>query len=147
MPQPGSERQDSDSADDAVQLYTFNQCVLGVVKCPAFGSLDEIFEWRKTFDKFDADHSGTIDINELEEMVQEVVGENAPVDDVMEEMGLPETEVPWMEFCMVMLRLNGMPSKELFCSRPPEPERVLALKAQAEQEVADTAADGLLPSP
>jgi hypothetical protein len=146
-PLPGSGQQDLKPADNGVQLYTFNQCVLGVVKCPAFSSLDEIFEWRKTFDKFDADHSGTIDVNELEEMVQEVIGDNAPVEDVMIEMGLPETEVPWMEFCLVMLRLNGMPGKDLFVSRPPEPERVLALKAQVEQEAANTSADGLLPSP
>jgi hypothetical protein len=128
-------------------LYTFNQCVLGVVKCPAFSSLDEIFEWRKTFDKFDADHSGTIDVNELEEMVEEMVGDNAPVDEVMDDMGLPETEVPWMEFCMVMLRLNGMPSKDLFVSRPAEPQRVVALAAGQEDKDLSGQDDDLASSP
>ena len=146
-PHPGSTGQapvpTGDAEQQAEQLYTFNQCILGVVKCPAFASLGEIFEWRKTFDHFDADHSGTIDVNELEEMVGAIVGDNAPVEGVMQEMGLPETEVPWMEFCMVMLRLNGMPSKDLFCSRPLEPQRLLALAAKAEQEVINSSADDL----
>ena len=149
-PQPGSAGQNLVHHDDAdqhtEQLYTFNQCILGVVKCPAFGSLDEIFEWRKKFDTYDADHSGTIDAQELEEMVVEIVGDNGDVEQVMEDLGLPETEVPWMEYCKVMLRLNGMPSKDLFVSRPPEPEKLLALRQRDAQELLESG-DDLLPSP
>lgn len=130
------------SAEDVTEqtaetLYNFNQVILGVVKCPAFSSLDEIFAWRQTFDKFDADHSGTIDTNELEEMVEEMIGDNAPIEEVMADLGLPETEVPWMEFCLFMLRLNGLPGKDLFCVRPAEPERVLTLAAKAKAELLD----------
>lgn len=125
-------------------MYTFNQCLLGVVKCAAFSSVDEIFEWRKMFDKFDADHSGTIDTSELEEMVEEMVGDNAPVDEVMADMGLPDTEVAWMEFCMVMLRLNGLPNKDMFMTRPIEPRvlgQVVHGKARwSEQEPGDESA-------
>eukprot|EP01045_Picozoa_sp_COSAG04_P028651 COSAG04_NODE_4507_length_2046_cov_1.421161_2_plen_251_part_00 len=44
--------------EDGEPLLTFNKCVLGVVKAEA---LDEVFEWRKVFLRFDSDSSGTID--------------------------------------------------------------------------------------
>ena len=41
-------------------------------------------------------------------MVVCLLGDSAPSDETMVEMGLPETEVGWEEFASVMLRLNGM---------------------------------------
>ena len=83
-------------------------------------------------------------------LVEEIDGDNGDVEQVMEDLGLPDTEVPWMEFCKVMLRLNGMPSKDLFVSRPSEPEKLLALRERDAQELLESGGDLLgspLPSP
>lgn len=67
----------------------------------------EIFKWRSTFDRFDADGSGFVDGDELMDMVKELIGGvEADADEVAKLMKtLDESsdgEVSWEEFLKVM---------------------------------------------
>ena len=72
----------------------------------------EIFKWRSTFDRFDADGSGFVDGDELMDMVKELLGGvEADSEDVANLMKtLDESsdgEVSWEEFLAVMKSMSA----------------------------------------
>jgi Ca2+-binding EF-hand superfamily protein len=72
----------------------------------------EIFKWRSTFDRFDADGSGFVDGDELMDMVKELVGDvEAGSEDIANVMKIldesSDGEVSWEEFLAVMQKMSA----------------------------------------
>ena len=70
----------------------------------------EIFKWRSTFDRFDADGSGFVDGDELMDMVKELVGgveaDSDDVENLMKQLDeSSDGEISWEEFLKVMRKM------------------------------------------
>ena len=72
----------------------------------------EIFKWRSTFDRFDADGSGFVDADELMDMVKELIGgveaDTEEVANLMKTLDeSSDGEVSWEEFLKVMKSMSA----------------------------------------
>jgi Ca2+-binding EF-hand superfamily protein len=72
----------------------------------------EIFKWRSTFDRFDADGSGFVDGDELMDMVKELLGgveaDSEEVASLMKTLDeSSDGEVSWEEFLAVMKSMSA----------------------------------------
>jgi Ca2+-binding EF-hand superfamily protein len=94
-----------DDSNDGV--VTLDEFIKAIVTVPELKFVGDMFKWKLSFGRFDADHSGFVDNQELMEMVREIYGD-ASEQDVQSLMAQfddgedGDGQVSWPEFLQVM---------------------------------------------
>lgn len=130
---------DADGSGDV----SLDEFLRGVVCAPELQFIGTIFTWREVFTRFDADQSGTVDHQELEEMMDELMGkhdgseeEQTRRDEILARFAAVEDEglLKWPQFLKVMEDINGLDTSAHRQKALPKHKSQKLYRVQSEEE-------------